>query len=164
MHRDGSLTRWGISPAGRRVVQSIWQRHLLQSWWSSPHYDVTEIRAAMHTHLRMMQKYFMIQRMCSRVMAKNIINKKSILHMENGGYQSIDIIVWFFLLFYHGYIWESIEIRGNVSIHVLEKNAIQPELFCTLPSFAWKLQMKSSMDKMCGHIVVQGAGECSQVW
>lgn len=64
----------------------------------------------------------------------------------------------------HGYIWESIEIRGNVSIHVLEKNAIQPELFCTLPSFAWKLQMKSSMDKMCGHIVVQGAGECSQVW
>lgn len=62
------------------------------------------------------------------------------------------------------YIWESIEIRGNVSIHVLEKNAIQPELFCTLPSFAWKLQMKSSMDKMCGHIVVQGAGECSQVW
>lgn len=34
------------------------------------------------------------------------------------------------------YIWESIEIRGNVSIHVLEKNAIQPELFCTLPSFA----------------------------
>lgn len=41
----------------------------------------------------------------------------------------------FSLLFYHGYIWESIEIRGNVSIHVLEKNAIQPELFCTLPSF-----------------------------
>lgn len=33
-------------------------------------------------------------------------------------------------------IWESIEIRGNVSIHALEKNAIQPELFCTLPSFA----------------------------
>ena len=39
----------------------------------------------MHTHLRMMQKYFMIQRMCSRVMEKNIFNKKSILHMENGG-------------------------------------------------------------------------------
>ena len=56
--------------------------------------------------------------------------------MENGGYQSFDIIVRFSLLFYHGYIWESIEIRGNVSIHVLEKNAIQPELFCTLPSFA----------------------------
>ena len=32
----------------------------------------------MHTHLRMMQKYFMIQRMCGRVMAKNIFNKKSI--------------------------------------------------------------------------------------
>ena len=38
----------------------------------------------MHTHLRMMQKYFMIQRMCSRVMAKNIFNKKvsSIVIME----------------------------------------------------------------------------------
>ena len=30
----------------------------------------------MHAHLRMMQKYFMIQRMCSRVIAKNIFNKK----------------------------------------------------------------------------------------
>jgi len=30
----------------------------------------------MHTHLRMLQKYFMIQRMCDRVMAKNIFNKK----------------------------------------------------------------------------------------
>ena len=38
----------------------------------------------MHTHLRMMQKYFMMQRMCSRVMAKNIFNKKvsSIVIME----------------------------------------------------------------------------------
>lgn len=38
----------------------------------------------MHTHLRMMQKYFMIQRMSSRVMAKNIFNKKvsSIWKME----------------------------------------------------------------------------------
>ena len=39
----------------------------------------------MHTHLRMLQKYFMIQRMCSRVIAKNIFNKKSILHSDNGG-------------------------------------------------------------------------------
>ena len=39
----------------------------------------------MHTHLRMLQKYFMIQRMCSRVMAKNVFNKKSILHSDNGG-------------------------------------------------------------------------------
>ena len=30
----------------------------------------------MHTHLRMLQKYFMIQRMCSRVMAKNVFNKR----------------------------------------------------------------------------------------
>ena len=39
----------------------------------------------MHTHLRMMQKYFMIQRMCGRVMAKNIFNKKvsSIVIMED---------------------------------------------------------------------------------
>ena len=39
----------------------------------------------MHTHLRMLQKYFMIQRMCSRVMVKNIFNKKvsSIVIMED---------------------------------------------------------------------------------
>ena len=38
----------------------------------------------MHTHLRMLQKYFMIQRMCDRVIAKNIFNKKvsSIWKME----------------------------------------------------------------------------------
>ena len=39
----------------------------------------------MHTHLRMLQKYFMIQRMCDRVIAKNVFNKKSILHSDNGG-------------------------------------------------------------------------------
>ena len=69
----------------------------------------------------------------------------------------------FSLLFYHGYIWESIESRGNVFIDVLEKFAIQPELFCTLPSFVWKLQMKSPMDKMCGHIAAHGAGSCRSV-
>ena len=39
----------------------------------------------MHTHLRMLQKYFMIQRMCSRVIAKNIFNIKvsSIVIMED---------------------------------------------------------------------------------
>ena len=38
----------------------------------------------MHAHLRMLQKYFMIQRMCSRVIAKNVFNKKvsSIVIME----------------------------------------------------------------------------------
>ena len=60
----------------------------------------------MHTHLRMMQKYFMIQRMCSRVMAKNIFNKKSILHSNNGGYLHFDVIVLNRLIFYH----ESIEV------------------------------------------------------
>ena len=39
----------------------------------------------MHTHLRMLQKYFMIQRMCDRVIAKNVFNKKvsSIVIMED---------------------------------------------------------------------------------
>ena len=90
----------------------------------------------MHTHLRMMQKYFMIQRMCSRVMAKNIFNKKSILHSDNGGYQSFDIVVRIFLLFYHGYIWESIEILTNASHLTLEKNSQKLKVFCTLPSSA----------------------------
>ena len=163
MHRRGLPTCWDVSPAGCRTVQSVWQRHLLQSWWSSPQYDAAEVRTTMHTHLCMLQKYFMIQRMCSRVIAKNIF-KKSILHSDNGGYQSFDIVVWILLLFYHGYIWESIEILTNVSHLTLEKTSQKLKLFCTLPSFAWKLQMKSSMDKMCGHIVVQGVGGYSQVW
>lgn len=39
----------------------------------------------MNTHLRMMQKYFMIQRMYDRIIAKNIFNKKvsSIVIMED---------------------------------------------------------------------------------
>ena len=38
----------------------------------------------MHTYLRVLQKYFMIQRMCDRVIAKNVFNKKvsSIVIME----------------------------------------------------------------------------------
>ena len=158
MHRRGTSTRWDISPAGRRVVQSIWQRHRLQSWWSSSHYDVTEIRAAMHTHLRMMQKYFMIQRMCSRVMAKNIFNKKSILHSDNGGYRSFDIVVWILLLFYHGYIWESIEILTNASHLTLEKTSQKLKVFCTLPSSAWKIQQKTKVDRISGQMGVQVAG------
>lgn len=89
MRRRGLPTCWGISPAGRRDVQSIWQRHLLQSWWSSPHYDVTEIRAATHTHLRMMQKYFMIQRMCSRVIAKNVSTVKRLRAGQDASVEQI---------------------------------------------------------------------------
>ena len=58
--------------------------------------------------------------------------------MENGGYRSFDIVVYNLILFYHGYIWESIEIRGNVSIHALEKNAIQQELFLHIAQFRMK--------------------------
>ena len=36
--------------------------------------------------------------------------EKSILHMKNGGYRSFDIVVYNLILFYHGYIWDSIEI------------------------------------------------------
>ena len=56
--------------------------------------------------------------------------------MENGGYQSFDIIVLFSLLFYHGYIWESIEIRTNVSHLTLEKTSQKLKVFCTLPNSA----------------------------
>ena len=41
--------------------------------------------------------------------------EKSILHMENGGYRSFDIVVYNLILFYHGYIWDSIENIINVS-------------------------------------------------
>ena len=33
--------------------------------------------------------------------------------MENGGYRSFDIVVYNLILFYHGYIWNSIEIHTN---------------------------------------------------
>ena len=56
--------------------------------------------------------------------------------MENGGYQSFDIIVRILLLFYHGYIWESIEFLANVSHMTSEKTSQKLKVFCTLPSSA----------------------------
>ena len=35
--------------------------------------------------------------------------------MENGGYRSFDIVVYNLILFYHGYIWDSIENIINIS-------------------------------------------------
>lgn len=72
---------------------------------------------------------------------------KAYLPSQNGGYQFFHVAVWILLLFYHGYIWESIEIRGIASIYVLEKFSTQPNLFHILPSFAWKSQMKSLAEK-----------------
>ena len=42
--------------------------------------------------------------------------------MENGGYRSFDIVVYNLILFYHGYIWDSIEIIINVSHLTLKKH------------------------------------------
>lgn len=42
--------------------------------------------------------------------------------MENGGYRSFDSIVYNLILFYHGYIWDSIEIIINVSHLTLKKH------------------------------------------
>ena len=56
--------------------------------------------------------------------------------MENGGYRSFDIVVYNLILFYHGYIWESIEILTNASHLTLEKNSQKLKVFCTLPSSA----------------------------
>ena len=64
--------------------------------------------------------------------------QKSILHIENGGYQSFDIIVWFSLLFYHGYIWESIENHTNASHLTLEKKLAEAESFLHFAQFCMK--------------------------
>ena len=56
--------------------------------------------------------------------------------MENGGYRSFDIVVYNLILFYHGYIWESIEILTNASHLTLEKNSQKLKVCCTLPSSA----------------------------
>lgn len=47
---------------------------------------------------------------------------------ENGGYRSFDIVVYNLILFYHGYIWDSIEIIINVS-HLTLKNIAKAGLF-----------------------------------
>ena len=48
--------------------------------------------------------------------------------MKNGGYRSFDIVVYNLILFYHGYIWDSIEIIINVSQLTL-KNIAKAGLF-----------------------------------
>lgn len=48
--------------------------------------------------------------------------------MKNGGYRSFDIVVYNLILFYHGYIWDSIEIIINVS-HLTLKNIVKAGLF-----------------------------------
>lgn len=48
--------------------------------------------------------------------------------MENGGYRSFDIVVYNLILFYHGYIWDSIENIINVSYLTL-KNIAKAGLF-----------------------------------
>ena len=42
--------------------------------------------------------------------------------MKNGGYRSFDIVVYNLILFYHSYIWDSIEIIINVSHLTLKKH------------------------------------------
>ena len=41
--------------------------------------------------------------------------------MENGGYRSFDIVVYNLILFYHGYIWDSIEIMPFVKSKCTKK-------------------------------------------
>ena len=59
--------------------------------------------------------------------------EKSILHSENGGYRSFDIIVYNLILFYHGYIWDSIEIIINVSHLTLKKHREGRIVFVSCP-------------------------------
>ena len=58
--------------------------------------------------------------------------------MENGGYRSFDIVVYNLILFYHGYIWDSIEILTNVSHPTLEKTSQEPKLFLHIAQFFMK--------------------------
>ena len=52
--------------------------------------------------------------------------------MENGGYRSFDIVVYNLILFYHGYIWDSIENIINVS-HLTLKNIAKAGFFVLCP-------------------------------
>ena len=53
--------------------------------------------------------------------------------MENGGYRSFDIVVYNLILFYHGYIWDSIEIIINVSHLTLKKHCESRIVFAFCP-------------------------------
>ena len=57
--------------------------------------------------------------------------------MENGGYRSFDIVVYNLILFYHGYIWDSIENIINVSHLTLMtlKNITKAGLFLCFAQF-----------------------------
>lgn len=68
----------------------------------------------MNTHLRMMQKYFMIQRMYDRIIAKNIFNKKvsSIVKMEGHG-QNLALFHYIYRFFApHGHL------MGKYPVHL----------------------------------------------
>lgn len=41
--------------------------------------------------------------------------------MKNGGYRSFDIVVYNLILFYHGYIWNSIEIISHLTLKNIAK-------------------------------------------
>ena len=53
--------------------------------------------------------------------------------MENGGYRSFDIVVYNLILFYHGYIWDSIENIINVSHLTLKKHREGRTVFVSCP-------------------------------
>ena len=53
--------------------------------------------------------------------------------MENGGYRSFDIVVYNLVLFYHSYIWDSIEIIINVSHLTLKKHREGRIVFVSCP-------------------------------
>ena len=53
--------------------------------------------------------------------------------MENGGYRSFDIVVYNLILFYHGYIWDSIENIINVSHLTLKKHREGRIVFVLFP-------------------------------
>ena len=53
--------------------------------------------------------------------------------MENGGYRSFDIVVYNLILFYHGYIWDSIENYITVSHMAFEKASKKWKFFAQCP-------------------------------
>lgn len=55
--------------------------------------------------------------------------------MKNGGYRSFDIVVYNLILFYHGYIWDSIENIINVSHLTLKKNIAKAGSFLYCAQF-----------------------------
>ena len=109
----------------------------------------SDFRMIYHTIVHK-QTYGHTIHLLTRNQSVSSIQKQRIPVLLCGRLSSLTILSWLYL---------GINRNPRKYIHPrLKKFAIQPNLFYILPSFAWKLQIKSPIGKMCGHTVAPSVG------